>query len=125
MAQLISTALRTLFTGDSLELNGTSAVKFRLLDWGRGRAIVATRREAAQQAYIDYQATVLGGLRDVEDALAQLDAERTATPPSNAPSPTPPPPRTPVRHSIAPASSRRTSRSTRKCRCCPRADSWR
>ncbi len=76
MAQLISTALGNLFTGDSLQLTGSGAVQFPLLDWGKRRATVKTREESAQQAYIDYQATVLTALRDVEDALAQLDAER-------------------------------------------------
>lgn len=76
MAQLISTALGNLFSGDSLQITGSGAVQFPVLDWGRRRATVGIRREAAEQAYVDYQATVLQALRDVEDALAQLDAER-------------------------------------------------
>ena len=76
MAQLISTALRNLFTADSLQVNGNGAVQFPLIDWGRRKATVGLRREAREQAYIDYQATVLGALRDVDDALAQLEAER-------------------------------------------------
>ena len=34
------------------------------------------REEDRQQSYLDYQATVLGAFRDVEDALVRLDAER-------------------------------------------------
>lgn len=76
MAQLISTALGNLFSGDSLQVNGSSALQFPVLDWGRRRATIGLRREQREQAYLEYQATVLGALRDVEDALAQLDAER-------------------------------------------------
>jgi outer membrane protein TolC len=51
-------------------------VNFPLIDWGRRRATVKVRREDAEQAYVRYQATVLGALRDVEDALSQISAEQ-------------------------------------------------
>lgn len=76
MAQLISTALGNLFTGDSLQLTGTGAAQFPVLDWGRRRATVHVREAERDEAYLQYRATVLGALRDVEDALAQLAAER-------------------------------------------------
>ena len=76
MAQLISTSLATLFQGDSLQLTGTGAAQFPLLDWGRRRGTVRLRRAQADEAYLQYRQTVLGALRDVEDALAQLAAER-------------------------------------------------
>ncbi|MBY8827608.1 efflux transporter outer membrane subunit [Hephaestia sp. CMS5P-6] len=76
MAQLISSALSNLFTGDSLQLTGTGAVQFPLLDWGRRKATVGMRKEDREQAYLNYRKTVLGALRDVEDALAQIDTER-------------------------------------------------
>jgi NodT family efflux transporter outer membrane factor (OMF) lipoprotein len=76
VAQLISTTLGTLFQGDSLQLTGSGAAKFPLLDWGRRRATVDVRKEQREQAYQTYRATVLGALRDVEDPLARLDAER-------------------------------------------------
>lgn len=76
MEQLISTALGNLFSGDSLQLTGSGAVQFPIIDWGRRRATVKLRREDREQAYVSYQATVLQALKDVEDALAQLDAER-------------------------------------------------
>lgn len=76
VAELLSTSLATLFTGNSLQLSGTSAVRFPLLDWGRRRTTVGLRREDREQAYQQYRQTVLQALRDVEDALARLDAER-------------------------------------------------
>lgn len=76
MAELISSALSTLFQGDSLQLTGTAAGTFPILDWGRREATVGIRKEDRQQAYLNYQATVLQGFRDVEDALAQIANER-------------------------------------------------
>ena len=76
MEQLISTALSTLFSGDSIQLTGSAAATFPIVDWGRRRATVKLREEDREQAYLSYQATVLQALRDVEDALVQLDAER-------------------------------------------------
>ncbi|WP_308814020.1 efflux transporter outer membrane subunit [Sphingomonas sp. GV3] len=77
MAQLISTALSNLFSGDSLQLTGTGAAQFPLLDWGRRKATVGIRKEAREQAYLQYRQTVLQALRDVEDALVAIDAERS------------------------------------------------
>ncbi len=76
VAELISTALRTLFTGDSLQLTGSAAASFPLLDFGRRRAEVGNRKEAANQAYLSYQSTVLGAFRDVEDALIRIDTDQ-------------------------------------------------
>ncbi len=76
VAQLLSTSLANLFTGNSLQLTGTSAVQFPLLDWGRRKATIGIRKEDREQAYLQYRTTVLGALRDVEDPLARLDAER-------------------------------------------------
>lgn len=76
VAQLISSALSNLFTGDSLQLTGAGAVQFPLLDWGRRKATVGMRKEDREQAYLTYRKTVLGALRDVEDSLAQIDTER-------------------------------------------------
>ena len=76
MSQLISTTLATLFEGDSLQLTGMAMAQFPLLDFGRRRATVESRREDRAQALVTYRATVLGALRDVEDALYQLQAER-------------------------------------------------
>ncbi|TPG54381.1 efflux transporter outer membrane subunit [Sphingomonas glacialis] len=76
MAELLSTSLASLISRDSIQATGVAGVTFPLLDWGRRRATVGVRKEDREQAYLQYQATVLGALRDVEDPLARLDAER-------------------------------------------------
>ena len=76
MAQLISTALGNLFTGDSLQLTGAAKATFPLLDFGRRSGQVAIRRAQADEAYYSYQTTVLRALRDVEDALIRIRTEQ-------------------------------------------------
>lgn len=76
MAEFLSTSLATLFSRDSIQATGVAGVSFPLLDWGRRKATVNARKEDREQAYLQYKATVLGALRDVEDPLARLDAER-------------------------------------------------
>ncbi|MEG3174952.1 efflux transporter outer membrane subunit [Sphingomonas sp. RB3P16] len=76
MAEFLSTSLASLISRDSIQATGVAGVTFPLLDWGRRRATVGLRKEDREQAYLQYQATVLGALRDVEDPLARLDAER-------------------------------------------------
>ena len=76
MAELLSTSLGSLFSTDSIQATGVGGVTFPLLDWGRRKATVGIRKEDREQAYIQYKATVLGALRDVEDPLARIDAER-------------------------------------------------
>ncbi|WP_375288133.1 efflux transporter outer membrane subunit [Sphingomonas sp.] len=76
VAQLISTALRTLFDGDSLQLTASGQASFPLLDWGRRRSTVKLREEDRLQAYEAWRAAVLTAYREVEDALVRLDAER-------------------------------------------------
>jgi NodT family efflux transporter outer membrane factor (OMF) lipoprotein len=46
-----------------------------VFDGGRNRASVGEAREQYTQALLAYQATVIGALRDVEDALARRQAE--------------------------------------------------
>jgi NodT family efflux transporter outer membrane factor (OMF) lipoprotein len=76
IAQLISTGLSSLIERDSLQLTGSTGLNVPIVDFGRRRATVESRREDREQAYIAYEATVLRSLRDVEDALARIDAER-------------------------------------------------
>ena len=76
VAEFLSTALGNLFTGDSLQLTATGRAMFPLVDWGRRRATVGQREEARVQAYEAWRTTTLSALRDAEDALVQLDAER-------------------------------------------------
>ncbi|QXQ07149.1 efflux transporter outer membrane subunit [Sphingosinicellaceae bacterium] len=75
-AELLSSSLSKLFTADSIQITGGAALSFPLLDWGRRKATVRARREAATQAYLDYQRTVLAALRDVDDALVRIATEQ-------------------------------------------------
>lgn len=76
LGELLSTSLGNLFSTDSLQASVTGGVDFPLLDWGRRKATVAIRKAQVEEAYAQYKATVLGALRDVEDPLARIDAER-------------------------------------------------
>lgn len=76
LGELLSTSLGNLFSTDSLQASVTGGVNFPLLDWGRRKATVAIRKAQVEEAYAQYKATVLGALRDVEDPLARIDAER-------------------------------------------------
>ncbi|WP_022674383.1 efflux transporter outer membrane subunit [Novosphingopyxis baekryungensis] len=76
MAQLISTALTSLISGDSLQLTGSALGQFPVFDFGRSKAAIGQREAARDEAYLQYRKTVLGALRDVEDPLAQIDGER-------------------------------------------------
>lgn len=76
LGELLSTSLGNLFSSDSLQASAAGGVNFPLLDWGRRKATVAIRKAQAEEAYAQYKATVLGALRDVEDPLARIDAER-------------------------------------------------
>lgn len=75
-AQLLSASLSNLFSRDSVQANAGAAAMFPILDWGRRKANVGLAKEAREQAYQAYQATVLRALRDVEDPLSRIDAER-------------------------------------------------
>ena len=77
VVQLLSASLGNLFSTDSIQASGSAGVTFPLLDWGRRKATVGMRKEDRVQAYARYQRTVLGALRDVEDALVRIDTERT------------------------------------------------
>ena len=76
MAQLLSTALSNLFTGDSLQLTGAANATFPVLDFGRRKGQVAIRQAVADEAYAQYRRTVLMALRDVEDALIRIRTEQ-------------------------------------------------
>lgn len=78
-AQLLSASLTNLFSTDSIQANGGLGGTFPILDWGRRKANVGLAKEAREQTYQDYQATVLRALRDVEDALSRIEAERRRT----------------------------------------------
>lgn len=69
VVQPISTSLDSLFERNGLQFTVTLSARFPLVDWRR-QAAVKMRHEP------HYRQAVLGALRDVEDPLAQLDAER-------------------------------------------------
>jgi outer membrane protein TolC len=73
--QLVSRSLATLLESDSLVANGAGRLSVPLLG-GSKRETVALREAQAQEALLAYQAAVLGALREVEDALTRLAADR-------------------------------------------------
>jgi NodT family efflux transporter outer membrane factor (OMF) lipoprotein len=76
LADLISTKLSNLFSSDSLQVNGSARATFPMLDFGRRKGVVAQRKAQADEAYYQYQQTVLGALKDVEDALIRIRTEQ-------------------------------------------------
>jgi len=75
-ADLISSSLKNLISADSLQTEATAALVQHIFDGGRIRANIRATEEARQQAYYAYEKTVLGALKDVEDALARYAAEQ-------------------------------------------------
>ncbi len=75
MAELISTNLATLFERASIQTSENAAVTLPLFDGGRRKGVVAERRAAADEALVDYKKAVVVAVRDVEDALADYQAE--------------------------------------------------
>ncbi len=73
--QLASRSLATLLESDSIFANGAGRLSLPLIGGGN-RATVALRRAQVTEALLAYQGAVLGALRDVEDALTRLDADR-------------------------------------------------
>jgi NodT family efflux transporter outer membrane factor (OMF) lipoprotein len=76
LADLISAHLSSLFSGDSLQVNGSISATFPILDFGRRKGVVAQRKAQADEAYFQYQQTVLRALKDVEDALIRIRTEQ-------------------------------------------------
>ena len=76
MLQLSSRALTNLLSVDSIMANGAGRLSVPLLEQGGKRATVQVREAQAREALLVYQATVLRALKDVEDALTRLDADR-------------------------------------------------
>jgi NodT family efflux transporter outer membrane factor (OMF) lipoprotein len=73
---LVSTALASLVAWGSRSFSAGAALDWPLLDGGRRRATVEARNARQEQAMIAYRKTVLAALRDVEDALGRIDADR-------------------------------------------------
>lgn len=76
IADLISAHLSSLFSGDSVQVSSTVKATFPILDFGRRKGVVAQRKAQADEAYVQYQQTVLRALKDVEDALIRIRTEQ-------------------------------------------------
>lgn len=74
--QLASRSLSNLLESDSILANGAGRLSMPILGRGVALATVRLRRAQADEALIAYQGSVLTALRDVEDALTRLDADR-------------------------------------------------
>ena len=75
--QLASRSLSNLLQSDSILANGSGRLSMPLLGRGAARATVRLRQAQAGEAMLAYRADILTALRDVEDALTRLDAERS------------------------------------------------
>lgn len=73
---LVSGSLRRLVSSDSLQPTIAAGLVAPLLDGGRRRATLDLRRTQAEGARLAYQNAVLTALKDVEDALTRLSADR-------------------------------------------------
>jgi NodT family efflux transporter outer membrane factor (OMF) lipoprotein len=74
--QLASRSLSSLIEADSLQDNIGGRVSLPLLGRGRLRATADLRRAQAEEAVLAYDRAVLIALREVEDALSRLEADR-------------------------------------------------
>lgn len=73
---LVSTALLSLLEWGSRSFTAGAALDWPLLDGGRRRAAIDVRTARQEQALIAYRKAVLTALRDVEDALSRVEADR-------------------------------------------------
>jgi NodT family efflux transporter outer membrane factor (OMF) lipoprotein len=78
MPELTTGWIGSFFIGKSAVLSSQGQLAFPVFDFGRRRAVVGERREQREQAYIAWRKTVLGALRDVEDALVNIAATQQA-----------------------------------------------
>jgi NodT family efflux transporter outer membrane factor (OMF) lipoprotein len=74
--QLASRSLSTLLESDSLQDNVNGRISLPLLDRARAHATVQLRQAQADEALLAYRGAILIALRDVEDALMHLQADR-------------------------------------------------
>jgi len=75
-ASLVSSSLSNLIESDSGQPSAGAALTAPLLDGGRRRATVRLRQAQAEDAALAYRATTLSALREVEDALTRIQADR-------------------------------------------------
>jgi NodT family efflux transporter outer membrane factor (OMF) lipoprotein len=70
-------SLDNLFSHQNLQSVGLASVSLPIFNAGKTRASIAVAKEERTQALLNYQKTVLGAFRDVEDALARYASEDT------------------------------------------------
>lgn len=73
---LVSTALGSLLEWGSRAFTAGGAVDWPLFDGGRRKANVAVTNARQEQALIAYRKSILLALRDVEDALSNIEKDR-------------------------------------------------
>ncbi|MNX35482.1 Outer membrane protein OprM precursor [compost metagenome] len=73
---LVSGSLSKLISTGSLQPTAGAGLVLPILDGGRRRATLGLRQTQAQEAMLAYHAVVLVALKDVEDALSRLEADR-------------------------------------------------
>jgi outer membrane protein, multidrug efflux system len=73
---LVSTALGSLLDWGSRAFTAGAAIDWPIFDGGRRRAQVEVRNARQEQALIRYRQAVLGALKEVEDALGNVDGNR-------------------------------------------------
>lgn len=74
--QLVSTSLARLFASGSLLASATGGVTLPLFGRDASHATVHLREAETREDLLAYQGAVVGALRDVEDALTRLAADR-------------------------------------------------
>jgi NodT family efflux transporter outer membrane factor (OMF) lipoprotein len=75
-ANYASHSLDTLITSRNFSSVGVGLIRWPIFQAGASHANVKAKEEERQQAYLAYQKSVLGALKDTEDALARFDAEQ-------------------------------------------------
>ncbi|HUO21775.1 MAG TPA: efflux transporter outer membrane subunit [Caulobacteraceae bacterium] len=73
---LVSSALKTLVSSDSLQPSLGANLTLPIFEGGRLRATLKLRDAQAREAALAYRSAVLGALKDVEDALSRLQADQ-------------------------------------------------
>src|SRR5207253_3095798 len=73
---LVSTALATLLEWGSRSYSASAAVDWPIFNGGRTRGNIEVSNAQQEQALIAYRKTLLTALKDVEDALGNIDNDR-------------------------------------------------
>lgn len=73
---LVSTSLADLLAPGSLQIDAAARLSLPILDGGRRRATVVLRHAEAEESAEAYRGRVIDALRDVEDALSRLEADK-------------------------------------------------